>query len=324
MQPHEMNQDYKCPVCESKTPQLVVANGKDLLLGFAGDFSVRRCLQCGFQFTFPYLAPAEMEHFYPDNYHVYQLSDSSLDEIRNGFKSIRSRARQWLFHNFCWYVPSMSEHASILEIGCSNGAFLRQLDNGERKLTGVELNTAASEFARQHGIRVFNSPFEEINFDEQFDDVFLWMVLEHLYKPHLALGKIGEILKPGGYLIFSIPNPESFDAKLFGKYWYNLDLPRHLNHFSKQWLEHQLALHGLKIEQVIHIGDITSFMVSLSFMLRGRRWVPNKLVSWLGEFENGAKQFSQRIVLWTFGVIYMNLTRLFKTSGRVIYVARKA
>ena len=34
MQPHEMNQDYQCPFCESKTPQLVVANGKDILMGF--------------------------------------------------------------------------------------------------------------------------------------------------------------------------------------------------------------------------------------------------------------------------------------------------
>jgi tRNA(Met) C34 N-acetyltransferase TmcA len=44
-------------------------------------------------------------------------------------------------------------------------------------------------------------------------------------------------LKPGGLLIIALPNPDSWDAKYYQKFWAAYDLPRHLYHFNPETLK---------------------------------------------------------------------------------------
>ena len=70
----------------------------------------------------------------------------------------------------------------------------------------------------------------------QFDAVTFWHVLEHLENPGEALVAAGRLLKSNGWLVVAVPDYASLQAKLFGKYWFHLDLPRHLHHFESDWL----------------------------------------------------------------------------------------
>jgi hypothetical protein len=57
-------------------------------------------------------------------------------------------------------------------------------------------------------------------------------VFEHLYQPREILAKVSDWLKPDGIFYTMMPNIDSAGAKIFGSYWYALELPRHLYHFS--------------------------------------------------------------------------------------------
>ena len=113
---------------------------------------------------------------------------------------------------------------------------MKKLGNWE--LTGVELSPRASQKARDaYGVDVFTGDLLEANFqDNKYDLVTLWNVLEHVYDPSATLHEVWRILRSGGLMIIRIPNPESLAARVFGKYWAGLDLPRHLFLFRKNLL----------------------------------------------------------------------------------------
>jgi 2-polyprenyl-3-methyl-5-hydroxy-6-metoxy-1,4-benzoquinol methylase len=75
----------------------------------------------------------------------------------------------------------------------------------------------------------------------QFDAVTFWHVLEHLENPGEALVAAGRLLKFKAWIVVAVPDYSSLQAKLFGKYWFHLDWPRHLHHFKSDWLCGKLA-----------------------------------------------------------------------------------
>jgi hypothetical protein len=60
----------------------------------------------------------------------------------------------------------------------------------------------------------------------------MYQVLEHLADPHGTLTALREHLRPDGVLIVSVPNFAGWDARLFGRRWFHLDVPRHRFHFE--------------------------------------------------------------------------------------------
>ena len=50
------------------------------------------------------------------------------------------------------------------------------------------------------------------------------------------MAKILSWLKPGGIFTLTLPNIDSLEARIFGRYWFGIDAPRHLWHFSPRSL----------------------------------------------------------------------------------------
>ncbi len=84
----------------------------------------------------------------------------------------------------------------------------------------------------------------------RFDIIILQHVLEHLEQPEKVLDHITEHLSENGQLIIAVPNYSSLQQRLFAKYWFHLDLPRHLVHFESQWLLQRLSDRGYTIVSV--------------------------------------------------------------------------
>jgi SAM-dependent methyltransferase len=72
--------------------------------------------------------------------------------------------------------------------------------------------------------------------EHRFDFVTMFHVLEHLPNPRLGLEYAGNLLQPGGTLIIQVPNMASIQARLFGRFWYGLDVPRHVINFTPKAL----------------------------------------------------------------------------------------
>jgi len=102
----------------------------------------------------------------------------------------------------------------------------------------------------------------------------LWDVLEHLPNPKSSLNEIHRILKPGGLIVFSIPNLESFDRKIFKNNWIGWDPPRHLNLFTQDTIKNLLDITGFKlIDSKCITGGKGTFFLSLDILLRNNKYL---------------------------------------------------
>ena len=92
--------------------------------------------------------------------------------------------------------------------------------------------------------------------DRKFDIVILWHVLEHLEHQEELLDVVTSHLDEDGMLIIAVPNFSSLQRRMFNKYWFHLDLPRHLVHLDSYWLQHQLLRRGYTIEGVSYLDSL--------------------------------------------------------------------
>jgi SAM-dependent methyltransferase len=111
-----------------------------------------------------------------------------------------------------------------------------------------------------------------------FDAVVLWHVLEHLEHPQAVLAEIGRILKPGGLLLIAVPNNASWQARFFGRFWFHLDVPRHLHFFGHAGLLSLLRQQGYALKSCSTfdpVQNIFGFVQSSLNALPGS--APNRL-----------------------------------------------
>jgi SAM-dependent methyltransferase len=148
-------------------------------------------------------------------------------------------------------VAEIAQHkagGSLLDLGCSSGGFLRAMKSPSWKLYGIEMSPAVARRAESAaGAQVFVGDILAASYAQaSFDVITCFHVFEHLYEPHAVLAKVAEWLKPGGIFYVMVPNIDSAGCRIFGAYWYALELPRHLYHFSPKSLSNLAALVGLE------------------------------------------------------------------------------
>lgn len=217
-------EDLACEWCHSTEYEIIV-EGPDLQTGFPGTFQMVRCLQCGLYRQAPRLTWKSLEQYYDVTYHSY---DTFEVEKLNWFKRIDKRYGPW---KRLKAIEKYKSGGNLLEVGCGTGAFLEEaLRSGRWNVTGVEPVKHAADFTRNKlDIPVYTELFGDANLpNESFDAVVLWNVLEHLDHPIDNLKKAWDVLKPGGVLVCSVPNLDSLEAEIFGRFWVGWELPRHL------------------------------------------------------------------------------------------------
>lgn len=62
----------------------------------------------------------------------------------------------------------------------------------------------------------------------RFDAIVASHLVEHVCDPVELVRVCERLLRPGGILIGELPNVDSWDARVFGRYWGGLHQPRHL------------------------------------------------------------------------------------------------
>lgn len=205
-----------CPVCGTERGEPHFAKGS---------LRVVRCSRCGMLFANPVVAEFVEGDFYDRLAAPYYLSP---DKLESDYAPVRFARELRLFRRFC-------RAGSVLDVGCSTGAFLHQLANrfpGNYTLLGTDVAGPALDYAEGRGVPILRTPFLEHDFaGQQFDAVTFWAVLEHLAEPRKFLARAAALLKPGGYCFVLVPNMNSLAVRCLGtRYRYIMD--EHLNYFT--------------------------------------------------------------------------------------------
>lgn len=254
-----------CPMCGADAGRTLVEGG-DLLHPGAESFRLVSCQRCSHIYQNPRPTPAAIGRYYPDDYMPFLRAIE--DEPRWWRRLERSYGRRMR----CSAVHrAAGQPGRILDVGCATGIFLDGMRRLGWEAVGVEPSASASEYARtRFGLDVITGRLEDTDFaPASFDAITLWDVLEHVHEPRQTLADLSRLLRPGGLLVLSLPNPDSLEARLFGPHWLGWDLPRHLNLFRPRLLRSILARFGMPVERIRSFTAGHSVMVmSLEQKLR--------------------------------------------------------
>ena len=222
-----------CAVCGSPGA-FDLRRAPDRFHGGTTMYVLRRCPACTLVWLEDPPSPAEMgRHYGP----AYDRFIQRAGESSPGRWTARKSA-----------IYGHRRGGRLLDLGCSSGAFLESLKGDGWELHGIEMSEAVAKRAEaRSGAQVFVGDILDAPFASgTFDVVTSFDVLEHVYQPRDVLKKVVEWLKPGGFYYVLVPNIDSGEARLFQSYWYGLELPRHLSHFSPQSLRYLALSVGLE------------------------------------------------------------------------------
>ena len=229
-------------------------------------FTVSVCSDCGAGWTLPPASAEQLAAFYPASY-GYLVDRGALGALQ--------RAVQRLFFSYAiarppWRTLEQVTPGELLDVGCGRGDLGAALVSQGWRVAGVDPSAGAVAFARARGVDAQTGTLETVDYDEQsFDAVVMRHSLEHVPDPVADLKRIHRLLKPGGLLVVSLPNFDSWERRRFGSAWFHLDLPRHRTHFGPRSLRLALEKSGFDVITTKTAGDAGSLLASVQYRLAG-------------------------------------------------------
>lgn len=149
---------------------------------------------------------------------------------------------------------------SVLDVGCSDGAFGSVLRRHGHRVTGVDV-------VEHDGVRTRVDEFHRADLNdglplagERFDTIVAADVIEHLVDPGRLLDDLAQRLAPGGRLLVSVPNISHWYPRFkiaAGLFDYDPRGPLdegHLRFFTRRSLERLVKRHGYEIERRSAVG----------------------------------------------------------------------
>ncbi len=113
-------------------------------------------------------------------------------------------------------------HVSILDIGCGDGSLSRFLAKNNH-LTLLDISSNMLDIAREQipleyseNVSCINADFMDLTPEGQFDVILCVGVLAHVPSVEKTIGKISDLLVPGGICVLQITDQDQFLAGLIG------------------------------------------------------------------------------------------------------------
>ncbi len=226
-----------CPVCSGASFTRLGVNDR-----YRMGLTTVGCNQCGLIMTNPQPTMEAMNSFYEKDYRSYYQNTiaPSEDYVRTLHKDKRAQHLvDYLQMHNC-----VQADARILDVGCAEGAVLKQLRTSysSLKLEGVEPNPDFATFASGYVDAKIWPVLEDVR-DRHYDLIMTNHVLEHINNPVRYLESLGDLLSQKGVLYIGVPDAECYRG--LG----DLHIA-HLYHFTQQTLVALLATAKLR---VLHI-----------------------------------------------------------------------
>lgn len=240
-----MNINPGCPVCGENKYKICMHNLRNTE-DYTDDktFKIVKCSKCGLKRLYPVLDKNRIIEYYSSQYYG------------KGHKRFKNWIEPFLkiphFKKAKELLHLKTGKQKILDIGCGRGWLLFACRELNMEVVGTEISELSSKFAREElKLEVIPEDVTNCNFpDKGFDIINAAHSFEHLPNPKEVMLEVKRILKKDGCLVLTIPNMESFNAKITGKNWFPLDIPHHYYHYSLKTINNLLAVNGLKIKKI--------------------------------------------------------------------------
>jgi len=170
---------------------------------------------------------------------------------------------------------SAGEGERILDIGCGNARDIAMILESGARIVGIDISEGMVSEAR---LDLEELGFEDIDLqvgdathlgfpNDEFDKVLCSEVIEHIPDAEKALSEIWRVLKPGGLVVLSTPNPKSWYG--FDRYviWEKI-LRKKWNHPFDEWRS---------------MSELLSMLEGKGFMIKGKAgacYIPGFLVTY--------------------------------------------
>ncbi len=195
-------------------------------------YPIVRCRRCG-------LIRLDLDGIRYEAAYPAQFNDRRLQRIEEGQDGRgasrtarrarhRSRERQVVFTRRARLAAVGG--GRILDIGCGAGDFLKSLPSPRWQKFGIEVTVdVCRRVAAGTGLPVGNADGARLPFrDGTFDVITAWGAIEHLSDPVACMREMHRTLRPGGKVVFFVPDASGPLFRLFRI----VDPPRHLYHFT--------------------------------------------------------------------------------------------
>jgi 2-polyprenyl-3-methyl-5-hydroxy-6-metoxy-1,4-benzoquinol methylase len=218
-------------------------------------FKVMSCRNCGLVSLGEMLEEVYDEKYYSERKEYFfeniiadpqnGKKNQNIDDFAEGLRLIRDLA---------------PDGKDLLDVGCGVGIFLNMARKEKWEVTGVDVSTFATQYARdEFGLDARQGRLTTLALPpESFDVVTMWDTFEHVADPALELKEIRRILKKGGILLLDTPNEESL-LRVLAQLLYKMTLGRfrypvkklyhmyHLYYFNPSTLTRMVESAGFEV-----------------------------------------------------------------------------
>lgn len=209
--------------------------------GYPGLFVMRECDGCGLLFNSPRLSDARIEQLYDGNYYVFRESE------RQALRRVEQLAAQTI-----GVAAQFTDARRLLEVGCAKGYLLALLKARGWDVRGVELSSAAADFARERfDVPVHAGTLQSWLRSAEFAPSPLLLstdVIEHVTDPLAFVQAMHDATAERGWLVVGTPNADSDHRLALGTQWIGFN-PFHIFLFNRANLGRLLQRAGFDVVQ---------------------------------------------------------------------------
>jgi len=162
-----------------------------------------------------------------------QFDDSAFNLTTGRAQARRDTVARKRLTRLAALLGRLPRDIRLCDVGCSRGQFVAAAIADGFSAEGVEPAPQIAQAARDAGLPVRTGLLEDQQYsDASFDALTLFEVVEHLRAPLPLLAECRRVLKPGGILLISTGNAESWTAAAMGARWDYFDMARDGGHIS--------------------------------------------------------------------------------------------
>lgn len=242
----KIKEDYQeytnCPLCGSTESEYLYT---------INCFSYVQCCNCEMNFVNPRLDGTKLLDRHFAESHDFMFENLLMKNFDYRVNTVAKKKVDKL-------EKLNSSKGKLLDIGCGAGDFMLAAKNSGWNVTGIEVNEKAYAYgANKLGLKIFKD-LKRDEFNDEFDVVTLWGVIEHLKDPVSIMKLCQQYLKKDGMVVlethnldsltaqYQIENQESIDRILEGD--------KHILNFNVKTLSHLVEMVGFDIIYVDTLG----------------------------------------------------------------------